>query len=60
MAVVTISRELGSDGTQIAEAVAVALNAICIDKEVLAEMAREVGPKQTFVSPAATFGLSTG
>ena len=43
MAVVTISRELGSDGTQIAEAVAVALNAICIDKEVLAEMAREVG-----------------
>ena len=43
MTVVTISRELGSAGTQIAEAVAATLNAICIDKEVLAELAREAG-----------------
>lgn len=43
MTVVTISRELGSVGTQIAEAVAAALKAICVDKAVLAEMAREAG-----------------
>ncbi len=43
MAVVTISRELGSRGTRIAEAVGVALGAPCIDKEVLAEMARRSG-----------------
>ncbi|HEY64959.1 MAG TPA: cytidylate kinase-like family protein [Caldilineae bacterium] len=43
MAVVTISRELGSEGTRIAEAVAQALGAICVDKEVLAEMARQAG-----------------
>ena len=43
MAVVTISRELGSRGTRIAEAVGAKLGAPCIDKEVLAEMARQVG-----------------
>jgi cytidylate kinase len=43
MTVVTISRELGSRGTRIAEAVGHALNATCIDKEVLAEMARQAG-----------------
>ena len=43
MAVVTISRELGSRGTRIAEAVGAALGAPCIDKEVLAEMARQAG-----------------
>jgi hypothetical protein len=43
MTVVTISRELGSDGTQIAEAVAAQLGADCIDKEVMAEMARKAG-----------------
>ena len=43
MAVVTISRELGSRGTRIAEAVGAALGAPCIDKEVLAEMARTAG-----------------
>lgn len=43
MSVVTISRELGSDGTQIAEAVAGRLGAHCVDKEVLAEMARLAG-----------------
>ena len=43
MAVVTISRELGSEGTRIAEAVARALGVECVDKEVLAEMARQAG-----------------
>ena len=43
MAVVTISRELGSRGTRIAEAVGAKLGAPCIDKEVLFEMARQVG-----------------
>jgi cytidylate kinase len=43
MGVVTISRELGSRGTRIAEAVGVKLGAPCIDKEVLAEMARQAG-----------------
>ena len=43
MTVVTISRELGSRGTRIAEAVGAALDAPCIDKEVLAEMARQAG-----------------
>ena len=43
MAVVTISRELGAEGTRIAEAVAETLGAICVDKEVLAELAREAG-----------------
>ncbi len=43
MTVVTISRELGSRGTRIAEKVAAALHAACIDKEVLAEMARQAG-----------------
>ena len=43
MTVVTISRELGSRGTRIAEAVGAELGAPCIDKEVLAEMARQAG-----------------
>ncbi len=43
MAVVTISRELGSEGTRIAEEVAQELGAVCVDKEVLAEMARQAG-----------------
>jgi cytidylate kinase len=43
MAIVTISRELGSEGTRIAEEVARALGATCVDKEVLAEMARQAG-----------------
>jgi cytidylate kinase len=43
MTVVTISRELGCEGTRIAEAVAVELGAHCVDKEVLAEMARLAG-----------------
>lgn len=43
MPVVTISRELGSEGTRIAEEVARALGAECVDKEVLAEMARQAG-----------------
>ena len=43
MAVATISRELGSRGTRIAEAVGAALGAVCINKEVLAEMASQAG-----------------
>lgn len=43
MPVVTVSRELGSLGTRIAEAVAVRLETSCVDKEVLAEMARQAG-----------------
>lgn len=43
MTVITISRELGSRGTRIAESVAAALGTTCIDKEVLAEMARQSG-----------------
>lgn len=43
MPVVTISRELGSGGTAIAEGVGSALDAPCVDKEVLAEMARQAG-----------------
>ena len=43
MAIITVSRELGSLGTSIAEAVAAKLNTNCVDKEVLAEMARQVG-----------------
>lgn len=43
MTVITISRELGSRGTAIAEKVAEALSIDCIDKEVLAEMARQSG-----------------
>lgn len=43
MAVVTISRELGSRGTRIAEAAAAALGAICVDKEVIADVARDAG-----------------
>ncbi len=43
MTVITISREYGSDGTQIAEAVAAHLGVTVMDKEVLAEMARQAG-----------------
>lgn len=43
MPVVTISRELGSFGTRIAEGVAAAFETSCVDKEVLAEMARQAG-----------------
>ena len=39
--VVTISRELGSDGTKIAEAVAAQLGGPALDKQVLSEMARQ-------------------
>ncbi|MCE7987967.1 MAG: cytidylate kinase-like family protein [Caldilinea sp. CFX5] len=43
MAIVTISRELGAEGTRIAEALAQALGALCVDKQVLAELARQAG-----------------
>ena len=43
MTVVTISRELGSRGARIAEAVGAELGAACIDKEVLGEMAKQAG-----------------
>lgn len=43
MTIITISRELGSDGTQIAETVATHLGVVAVDKQVLAEMARQMG-----------------
>lgn len=43
MTVITISRELGSDGNKIAQAVAAKLNATALDKQVLSEMARQTG-----------------
>lgn len=43
MTVITISRELGSDGNKIAQAVAAKLNATALDKQVLSEMARQAG-----------------
>ncbi|MCL4858320.1 MAG: cytidylate kinase family protein [Caldilineaceae bacterium] len=43
MPVITISRELGSEGTNIAQMVAAQIGAPCIDKEVLAEMAQQAG-----------------
>ena len=43
MPVITISRELGSDGARIAESVAQQISADCIDKEVLAAMAQQAG-----------------
>lgn len=43
MSVITISRELGSEGTRVAEMVAQHFATHCVDKEVLAEMARQAG-----------------
>ncbi len=43
MPVVTVSHELGSWGTRIAEEAGANLGAACVDKEVLAEMARQAG-----------------
>lgn len=43
MTIVTISRELGSEGAQIAQAVAAQLGALVIDKEVLVQMAQQAG-----------------
>jgi cytidylate kinase len=43
MSVVTISRQLGSHGRHVAEEVAARLSAVCVDKEVLAEMAQKEG-----------------
>lgn len=43
MTLVTISREIGSNGTQIAKAVAAQIGASVVDKEVLVEMANHLG-----------------
>jgi cytidylate kinase len=43
MSVVTVSRQLGSYGRQIAEEAAARLSAVCVDKEVLAAMAQKEG-----------------
>jgi len=43
MAVITVSRQLGSHGRHIAEEVAARLSAVCVDKEGLAEMAQQEG-----------------
>ncbi|CAN5852317.1 hypothetical protein BH10CHL1_BH10CHL1_22840 [soil metagenome] len=43
MTIVTISREIGSNGAQIAEAVATQLGVSLVDKQVPAEMAQHLG-----------------
>jgi len=50
MSVITISRELGSKGTDIAHAVAEKLGLECLDREVLADIAQEAGVEQAHVS----------
>jgi CMP/dCMP kinase len=52
MPVITISRELGSEGTRIAEGVARHFATPCIDKEVLAEMARQAGVSVEVIAEA--------
>lgn len=43
MALVTISREIGSHGVRIAKAVAAGLGATAVEQQVLVEMARQMG-----------------
>lgn len=43
MTLVTISREIGSQGVRIAKAVAAELGATAVDQQVLTEMARQMG-----------------
>ncbi len=43
MTIITISREIGSDGMRIAQAVATKFATTVLDKQVLAEMARQMG-----------------
>lgn len=50
MGVITISRELGSRGTEIAHIVAEKLGYECLDRELIAAIAKEAGVKEAHVS----------
>jgi len=50
MGVITISRELGSGGTEIAHRVAESLGYECLDRELIAAIAREAGVEEEHVS----------
>lgn len=50
MSVITVSRELGSRGTDIAHMVAEELGYQCLDRELIAEIAREAGVEEEHVS----------
>ena len=52
MPIITISRELGSDGNKIAQAVAAKLSATALDKQVLSEMAHQAGVSVETISQA--------
>lgn len=50
MSVITISRELGSEGTDIAHMVAERLGYECLDREFIADIAREAGVEEAHIS----------
>jgi cytidylate kinase len=50
MSVITVSRELGSKGTDIAHMVAQTLGYECLDRELIADIAREAGVEEAHVS----------
>jgi cytidylate kinase len=50
MGVVTISREMGSRGTDIAHVVADGLGYECLDRQLIADIAREAGVEEAHVS----------
>lgn len=47
MAVITISRELGSGGTYIALKLAQIISGVCLDKEIINEIARKMGKSES-------------
>ncbi|MEA3345838.1 MAG: cytidylate kinase-like family protein [Chloroflexota bacterium] len=50
MGVITVSRELGSKGTEIAHMVAERMGYECVDRELIADIAREAGVEEAHVS----------
>ena len=52
MTIVTISREIGSNGAKISESVATQLGVSLVDKQVPAEMARHLGVSEEVVRKA--------
>lgn len=50
MGVITVSRELGSEGTDIAHMVAERLGYECLDRELIAAIAREAGVEEGHIS----------
>jgi cytidylate kinase len=50
MSVITVSREMGSRGTEIAHLVANKLSYECLDRELIADIAREAGVEEAYVS----------